>query len=124
LDERESLCKYLYGIYHSGSAVNEKRHYSDCKICGANSNAIFIDPFDSSEKRLTACDLLVKKSETSNFIIPSIILHIIQKHNLKPTLRASVKKVKTRLPFHIDAWVVLPDHMHCIWTLPLGDQGP
>ena len=37
-------------------------------------------------------------------------------------LRASVKKVKTRLPFHIDAWVVLPDHMHCIWTLPKGDQ--
>ena len=21
----------------------------------------------------------------------------------------------------IDAWVVLPDHMHCIWTLPAGD---
>ncbi|MEI7994963.1 MAG: transposase [Methylococcaceae bacterium] len=21
-------------------------------------------------------------------------------------------------PFHIDAWVVLPDHLHCIWTLP------
>ena len=37
-------------------------------------------------------------------------------------LRASVKKVKNRLPFHIDAWVVLPDHMHCIWTLPKGDQ--
>src|ERR1700712_3409985 len=24
-------------------------------------------------------------------------------------------------PFHIDAWVVLPDHMHCLWTLPPGD---
>jgi putative transposase len=24
-------------------------------------------------------------------------------------------------PFSIDAWVVLPDHMHCIWTLPEGD---
>jgi putative transposase len=23
--------------------------------------------------------------------------------------------------FHIDAWVVLPEHMHCIWTLPPGD---
>ena len=21
----------------------------------------------------------------------------------------------------IDAWVVLPDHMHCLWTLPAGD---
>lgn len=27
-----------------------------------------------------------------------------------------------RRPFHIDAWVVLPDHMHCIWTLPPGDD--
>ncbi|HEX3399506.1 MAG TPA: hypothetical protein VHT74_04175 [Acetobacteraceae bacterium] len=25
--------------------------------------------------------------------------------------------VGARSPFHIDAWVVLPDHMHCIWTL-------
>jgi putative transposase len=25
-------------------------------------------------------------------------------------------------PFHIDAWVVLPDHMHCVFTLPPGDD--
>lgn len=36
-------------------------------------------------------------------------------------LRTSVRKVRTRAPFHIDAWVVLPDHMHCLWTLPEGD---
>ncbi|WP_018608224.1 REP-associated tyrosine transposase [Uliginosibacterium gangwonense] len=24
-------------------------------------------------------------------------------------------------PFMIDAWVLLPDHLHCIWTLPEGD---
>jgi putative transposase len=33
-------------------------------------------------------------------------------------LRTAVRKTKTKRPFHIDAWVVLPDHMHCIWTLP------
>ncbi|EIC29495.1 MULTISPECIES: REP-associated tyrosine transposase [Methylomicrobium] len=33
-------------------------------------------------------------------------------------LRDSVRRVKILYPFHIDAWVVLPDHMHCIWTLP------
>jgi putative transposase len=37
------------------------------------------------------------------------------------TLRESTKKVKSRFPFHIDAWAVLPEHMHCIWTLPDGD---
>lgn len=24
--------------------------------------------------------------------------------------------------FTIDAWVVLPDHLHCVWTLPEGDE--
>ena len=36
-------------------------------------------------------------------------------------LRSAVHDTRTRTPFHIDAWVVLPDHMHCIWTLPPGD---
>jgi putative transposase len=25
-------------------------------------------------------------------------------------------------PFTVDAWVVLPDHLHCVWTLPPGDD--
>ena len=37
-------------------------------------------------------------------------------------LRESVKVVKQKQPFHIDAWVVLPDHLHCIWTLPPDDS--
>jgi putative transposase len=36
-------------------------------------------------------------------------------------LRNSVRAALCRKPFHIDAWVVLPDHMHCLWTLPEGD---
>ncbi len=36
-------------------------------------------------------------------------------------LRASVTAVRRELPFSIDAWVVLPDHMHALWTLPFGD---
>lgn len=36
-------------------------------------------------------------------------------------LREAVRKTRTARPFHIDAWVVLPDHMHCVWTLPDGD---
>lgn len=37
-------------------------------------------------------------------------------------LRNVVKEVKQKHPFQIDAWVLLPDHMHCIWTLPEGDD--
>ena len=33
-------------------------------------------------------------------------------------LRHSVKETRQRQPFHIDAWVVLPDHLLCVWTLP------
>ena len=37
-------------------------------------------------------------------------------------LRGAVRAARARHPFHIDAWVVLPDHMHCLWTLPPGDH--
>ena len=36
-------------------------------------------------------------------------------------LRSAVRTTRGRHPFHIDAWVVLPDHLHCIWTLPPHD---
>ncbi len=36
-------------------------------------------------------------------------------------LRASVRRVHRLHPFSIDAWVVLPEHMHCVWTLPSDD---
>jgi putative transposase len=37
-------------------------------------------------------------------------------------LRKAIKNVKTTHPFRIDAMVVLPDHVHAIWTLPEGDS--
>jgi putative transposase len=36
-------------------------------------------------------------------------------------LRHAVKLAQTMRPFSIDAFVVLPEHLHCIWTLPEGD---
>ena len=37
-------------------------------------------------------------------------------------LRASIRHVMVAHPFKIDAFVLLPDHLHCIWTLPDGDN--
>ena len=37
-------------------------------------------------------------------------------------LRHTVRKIRHQHPFHIDAWVVLPEHMHCVMTLPPGDS--
>lgn len=45
---------------------------------------------------------------------PLLIEHIL-------ALRQSVRRVQPLMPFHIDAWVVLPDHMPALWTLPQGD---
>lgn len=32
-----------------------------------------------------------------------------------------MRRVKRLYPFGIVAWVVLPDHLHCIWRLPPTD---
>src|SRR5262249_24855531 len=36
-------------------------------------------------------------------------------------LREGAYRTRERYPFHIDAVVVLPDHVHAIWTLPERD---
>ena len=36
-------------------------------------------------------------------------------------LRESIRFVKSQRPFYIDAWVVLPDHLHAVLTLPDDD---
>jgi putative transposase len=37
-------------------------------------------------------------------------------------LRASISETRRIATFNIHAWVLLPDHMHCIWTLPEYDD--
>ncbi|WP_395822714.1 REP-associated tyrosine transposase [Collimonas sp.] len=41
---------------------------------------------------------------------------------IRVALRDSVNAVRKKRPFTIDAWVLLPDHLHCVWTLPEGDS--
>jgi putative transposase len=36
-------------------------------------------------------------------------------------LSSAIKEVQTQYPFSIEAWVLLPEHIHAIWTLPDGD---
>jgi putative transposase len=36
-------------------------------------------------------------------------------------LRNVIKRVKQNHPFKIDAMVILPEHLHAIWTLPKND---
>ncbi|WP_343221768.1 MULTISPECIES: transposase [unclassified Methylomonas] len=37
---------------------------------------------------------------------------------VREALRKAISITRAKRPFTIDAWVLLPDHLHCIWTLP------
>ena len=41
---------------------------------------------------------------------------------IRLALRQAIKTTQKKYPFNIDAWVLLPNHMHCIWTLPEEDN--
>jgi putative transposase len=40
----------------------------------------------------------------------------------RTALRVAIESVRQHYPFSIDAFVLLPDHFHCIWTLPPADS--
>lgn len=37
-------------------------------------------------------------------------------------LRHALRQTMAERPFVVDAWVVLPDHIHTVWTMPAGDR--
>lgn len=41
---------------------------------------------------------------------------------VRTALRHGIQEVRQSLPFSVDAWVLLPDHLHAIWTLPENDD--
>ncbi len=46
---------------------------------------------------------------------------ILCDNTVRQALRNAVEATRREHPFSIDAWVLLPDHLHCIWTLPSND---
>ena len=47
---------------------------------------------------------------------------ILTHDHIRAALREGIQEVKQSLPFTIEAWVLLPDHLHTIWTLPENDD--
>lgn len=41
---------------------------------------------------------------------------------IRDSLRRAIQSLRQNRPFSIDGWVLLPDHLHCIWTLPDSDS--
>lgn len=48
-------------------------------------------------------------------------LPIFRSTTARRLLRDAIREVRTIKPLDVDAIVLLPDHLHCIWTLPPGD---
>jgi putative transposase len=48
-------------------------------------------------------------------------LPVLTETPVRDALREAIRQTRLTAPFDIDAWVLLPDHLHCIWTLPQGD---
>ncbi len=46
---------------------------------------------------------------------------ILCHETIRNALHNAIEAVRISRPFVIDAWILLPDHLHCVWTLPEGD---
>ena len=46
---------------------------------------------------------------------------ILCQEKFRASLRQSILRTQKTYPFEIDAWILLPDHLHCVWTLPAND---
>jgi putative transposase len=48
-------------------------------------------------------------------------LPVLTETSVRDALRDTIRQTRLTAPFDIDAWVLLPNHLHCVWTLPQGD---
>ena len=46
---------------------------------------------------------------------------LLTQPRLREALRMAIVQVRQRYPFNICGWVLLPDHLHCLWQLPEED---
>lgn len=48
--------------------------------------------------------------------------HLLTQNEYLKYLRQAFQHVRKKRPFTIDAIVILPDHLHCLWKLPPDDD--
>ena len=55
----------------------------------------------------------------------TVVMHqrrpLFQREGARRLLHQAIKSEQAKHPFEITAIVLLPDHLHCIWTLPKDD---
>ncbi len=75
-------------------------------------------------ERITPCRTIVACASMAAAGSSLSICRIDDRHCslIIEALRDAVTKVQSKRPFTIDAFVVMPDHLHTIWTLPIDDD--
>lgn len=48
--------------------------------------------------------------------------NILCEDDFLQAFKKSIKQVQQQYPFEIIAWVQLPDHLHCIWKMPVNES--
>jgi putative transposase len=84
------------------------------------------------ERILHTCVIHHKMTNYRRLFIPSSTYFFTQvtyqripwlgTNTARKTLREAISYTREIRPFTINAMVLLPDHLHCIWTLPEGDS--
>ena len=46
---------------------------------------------------------------------------ILTRTESRAFLRMVINKTQKKYPFIIEAWVLLPEHLHCVWRMPQND---
>jgi len=46
---------------------------------------------------------------------------VLCNQDIRASLREAITHVRAIHPVTVEAMVLLPDHLHCVWTLPAGD---
>jgi putative transposase len=87
----------------------EAHHSRDASLTGKNSMTEYRRTYIPGASWFFTVNLAERKD--SRLLIDNIDL-----------LRQAFVYTKQRHPFRLDAAVILPDHLHCIWTLPAEDS--
>jgi hypothetical protein len=73
---------------------------------------------------MALCNILEPKIQAVDTFSPSLLRIVVPFSaclKILDLLRDSFKQVLVRHPLKIYAIAILPDHLHCIWTLPPAD---
>lgn len=67
-----------------------------------------------------------RRSRDGRFYFFTVVTHmrlpILCLQDSIKALNEMFSEVQHNMPFEIKAWAILPDHMHLIWELPVGDS--